>query len=82
MNKQKFSDLGLSPEVLKAVGDLGFEEPAPIQLAAIPVLLAGHDVVGQSMTGSGKTAAFGIPAIELCRASDRSVQVLILCPTR
>jgi len=82
MNKQNFSDLGLSPEVLKAIGDLGFEEPAPIQAAAIPVLLAGHDVVGQSMTGSGKTAAFGIPAIELCQASDRSVQVLILCPTR
>ena len=82
MNKQKFSDLGLSPEVLKAIGDLGFEEPAPIQAAAIPILLEGHDVVGQSMTGSGKTAAFGIPAIELCQASDRSVQVLILCPTR
>ena len=82
MNKQNFSDLGISPEILKAIGDLGFEEPAPIQAAAIPVLLAGHDVVGQSMTGSGKTAAFGIPAIELCQASDRSVQVLILCPTR
>ena len=82
MNKQNFSDLGLSPEVLKAIADLGFEEPAPIQAAAIPVLLAGHDVVGQSMTGSGKTAAFGIPAIELCQASDRTVQVLILCPTR
>ncbi|MCX6972526.1 MAG: DEAD/DEAH box helicase [Verrucomicrobia bacterium] len=82
MNKQNFSDLGLSPEVLKAISDLGFEEPAPIQAAAIPVLLAGHDVVGQSMTGSGKTAAFGIPAIELCQASDRTVQVLILCPTR
>ncbi len=82
MNKQNFSDLGLSPEVLKAISDLGFEEPAPIQAAAIPILLEGHDVVGQSMTGSGKTAAFGIPAIELCQASDRSVQVLILCPTR
>ena len=82
MNKQNFTDLGISPEILKAIGDLGFEEPAPIQAAAIPVLLAGHDVVGQSMTGSGKTAAFGIPAIELCQASDRSVQVLILCPTR
>ncbi|MFM8830967.1 MAG: DEAD/DEAH box helicase, partial [Spartobacteria bacterium] len=82
MNKLNFSDLGLSPEVLKAVGDLGFEEASPIQSAAIPVLLEGHDVVGQSQTGSGKTAAFAIPAIELCVPADRSVQVLIMCPTR
>jgi ATP-dependent RNA helicase DeaD len=82
MNKLNFADLGLSPEVLKAVGDLGFEEASPIQSAAIPVLLEGHDVVGQSQTGSGKTAAFAIPAIELCVPSDRSVQVLIMCPTR
>jgi ATP-dependent RNA helicase DeaD len=82
MNKLNFEDLGLSPEVLKAVGDLGFEEASPIQSAAIPVLLEGHDVVGQSQTGSGKTAAFAIPAIELCVPSDRSVQVLIMCPTR
>jgi ATP-dependent RNA helicase DeaD len=74
--------LGVSPEILKAISDLGFEEPSPIQAAAIPVLLEGHDVVGQSQTGSGKTAAFAIPAIELCQAADRSVQVLILCPTR
>jgi ATP-dependent RNA helicase DeaD len=82
MNKLNFADLGLSPEILKAVGDLGFEEASPIQSAAIPVLLEGHDVVGQSQTGSGKTAAFAIPAIELCTPSDKSVQVLILCPTR
>jgi ATP-dependent RNA helicase DeaD len=82
MIKLNFADLGLSPEILKAVADLGFEEASPIQSAAIPVLLEGHDVVGQSQTGSGKTAAFAIPAIELCVASDRSVQVLIMCPTR
>ncbi len=82
MTKKSFSELGISPEVLKAIGDLGFEEPSPIQAAAIPVLLEGHDAVGQSQTGSGKTAAFAIPAIELCQASDRSVQALILCPTR
>jgi len=82
MDKPTFAGLGLSPEIVKATADLGFEEASPIQAAAIPILLEGHDVVGQSQTGSGKTAAFAIPAIELCEASDRSVQVLILCPTR
>jgi ATP-dependent RNA helicase DeaD len=82
MNKLSFADLGVSPEILKSIADLGFEEASPIQAAAIPVLLEGHDVVGQSQTGSGKTAAFAIPAIELCQATNKSVQVLILCPTR
>jgi len=82
MDKLTFDRLGLSPEVLKAVAALGFEEAAPIQAAAIPVLLEGRDVVGQSQTGSGKTAAFAIPAIELSVAAERAVQVLVLCPTR
>ena len=82
MNTLNFADLGLSAEVLRAVGDLGFEQASPIQSAAIPVLMEGHDVVGQSQTGSGKTAAFAIPAIEICASTDKSVQVLILCPTR
>jgi len=80
--KPSFADLGLSPAILKAVEALGFEEPAPIQAAAIPVILEGHDVVGQSQTGSGKTAAFAIPAIEKVDLANRAVQVLILCPTR
>jgi len=82
MEKQRFDGLGLSPEILKAVAQLGFEEATPIQSAAIPVLMAGGDLVGQSQTGSGKTAAFAIPAIEKVDPEDRSVQVLILCPTR
>lgn len=82
MEKRTFAELGLSREILKAVEALGFEEASPIQAAAIPVLLAGHDVVGQSQTGSGKTAAFAIPAIEKCDATSRDVQILILCPTR
>lgn len=82
MEKQRFDGLGLSPEILKAVAQLGFEEATPIQSAAIPVLLAGGDLVGQSQTGSGKTAAFSIPAIEKVDPSNREVQVLILCPTR
>ena len=59
-----FATLGLSAEVLKAIEKLGFEETSPIQSSAIPLILSGHDVVGQSETGSGKTAAFCIPAIE------------------
>ena len=82
MQKKQFSDLGLSPESLKAVAKIGFEEASPIQSATIPQLLAGVDVVGLSQTGSGKTAAFAIPAIELVDASLRVPQVLILCPTR
>ena len=68
--------------MLKAIDKLGFEQAAPIQAAAIPVLMAGKDVVGQSQTGSGKTAAFAIPAIEKDDPNLRAVQVLILCPTR
>ncbi len=82
MTPKLFSELGLSAEVLKAIDKLGFEQAAPIQAAAIPLLLAGKDIVGQSQTGSGKTAAFGIPAVEKVDPNIRAVQVLILCPTR
>ncbi len=82
MKAALFQELGLSAEVLKAVQRLGFEQASPIQAAAIPVLLAGKDVVGQSHTGSGKTAAFVIPAIEKLDPSAPGPQVLIVCPTR
>ena len=82
MTPKLFSELGLSAEVLKAIDKLGFEQAAPIQAAAIPLLLSGKDIVGQSQTGSGKTAAFGIPAVEKVDPNIRAVQVLILCPTR
>ena len=82
MNIKLFSELGLSPEILKAIEKLGFEKAAPIQAEAIPVLMSGRDVVGQSQTGSGKTAAFAIPAIEKTDPNLKAVQVLILCPTR
>ena len=82
MQKKRFSELDLAPELLKAIERMGFEEASPIQSAAIPVLLNGADVVGQSQTGSGKTAAFGIPAIQAVDAAVRAPQVLILCPTR
>jgi ATP-dependent RNA helicase DeaD len=82
MDKRPFAELGLSAETLKAVAKMGFEEASPIQTAVIPVALTGRDVVGQSSTGSGKTAAFALPAIERVEAKQKAVQVLVLCPTR
>ncbi len=82
MSTHTFPELGISPELLEAVKSLGFEQPSPIQAEAIPVALAGRDVVGQSQTGSGKTMAFGIPVVQGVDGSNRSVQALILCPTR
>src|SRR4051812_47754459 len=82
MDKLRFTELGLSEDILKAVDKMGFEEASPIQTAVIPTILEGRDVVGQSSTGSGKTAAFAIPAIERVDPKLRAVQVLILCPTR
>lgn len=77
-----FTELGLSPEALHAIDDLGFTEATEIQSKAIPVMLSGADVIGRSNTGTGKTAAFGLPLIERIDREDRSVQALILCPTR
>lgn len=81
-NQILFSSLDISDEILQAVTDMGFISPSPIQAEAIPPILAGRDVIGQAQTGTGKTAAFGIPALELIDTGDRSVQALILCPTR
>ncbi len=82
MQSAPFCDLGLSPELLKAVGQMGFEQASPIQAATIPILLSGKDVAGLSRTGSGKTAAFAIPAIQAVDPSLKAPQILILCPTR
>ena len=82
MNRLPFSELGLSSDVLKAIEELGFEEATPIQTATIPLLMSRRDVLGQSQTGTGKTAAFGIPAIEQVDPHEKHLQVLILCPTR
>jgi ATP-dependent RNA helicase DeaD len=68
--------------LLQAIGRLGYEKAAPIQAEAIPLIMAGNDVVGQSQTGSGKTAAFAIPAVEFVDPKSRLVQALVLCPTR
>src|SRR5690625_1044112 len=61
---------------------MGFEEMSPIQEQAIPKILKGQDIIGQAQTGTGKTAAFGIPLLEMCDPNNRSLQALILCPTR
>ncbi len=78
----RFEDLGLSKEILKSVEDMGFEEASPIQAVAIPPMLTGRDVVGQAQTGTGKTAAFGIPILERIDARNKAPQALVLCPTR
>ena len=61
-----FSDLALSEPLARAIADLGFEAPTPIQARAIPLLLAGRDLIGQAQTGTGKTAAFALPLIQMC----------------
>ena len=78
----KFEKLGLSEELLKAINELGFEKPTPIQENIIPVILEGYDVIGQAQTGTGKTASFGLPLIESINPEFNKVQAIILCPTR
>lgn len=79
----QFNELNLSQDILRAVEELGFSEMTEIQQESIPLLIQGHDVVGRSNTGTGKTAAFGIPAVEsITELNKKNVSVLILCPTR
>ena len=79
----QFKELGLSEEILKAMEKIGFEEATEIQSKTIPLLMEGRDVIGRSHTGTGKTAAFGIPAVaSIDKAHKNTVQVIILCPTR
>ncbi len=77
-----FETLGLSPALVAVVKSLGYTQPTPIQGEAIPALLAGRDLVGQSQTGSGKTAAFALPILQGIDLAERSLQALVLCPTR
>ena len=79
---QSFGDNQLSKQVLQALSEMGFEEPSPIQLEAIPVALEGLDLIGQAQTGTGKTAAFGIPITEKVNPKFQAVQALIVTPTR
>jgi ATP-dependent RNA helicase DeaD len=77
-----FADLRLDPSILDAIADVGYEAPSPIQEEAIPPLLEGLDVIGQAQTGSGKTAAFGLPMLQYVDPSEHEVQALVLTPTR
>src|SRR6202158_381073 len=77
-----FRDLALSEPVLRALTDVGYESPSPIQAATIPVLLSGADMLGQAQTGTGKTAAFALPALSRIDLAGREPQVLVLVPTR
>jgi ATP-dependent RNA helicase DeaD len=77
-----FSELGLSEQLLDALRHLGYENPTPIQEEAIPGLLEGRDIIGQAQTGTGKTAAFGLPLLQYIDIDDHEVQALVLTPTR
>ena len=79
---KRFDSFDLDPAILRGIADMGFEEPSPIQAECIPLVLRGEDVIGQAQTGTGKTAAFGIPVLERIDPRRREVQSLILAPTR
>ncbi|WEG73182.1 degradosome RNA helicase CshA [Vagococcus intermedius] len=78
----KFEELGLVPELLSTIKSAGFEEATPVQAGTIPLALAGKDVIGQAQTGTGKTAAFGLPMLQKIDPSKRMVQGLVIAPTR
>ncbi len=82
MNQIPFNELQLIPEIKRAVEEMGFETATEIQSNSIPVIQEGCDVIGRSQTGTGKTIAFGIPALEIIDPTLKNAQVLILCPTR
>ena len=82
MTNETFAQFGLHPDLLQTATELGFTEPTPIQLAAIPLLLSGRDLIGQAQTGTGKTAAFGLPLLQRIIPRQKGVQALVLAPTR
>ena len=77
-----FEQLEISEPILRAVTEMGFEEASPIQAKAIPAQMEGLDIIGQAQTGTGKTAAFGIPLLEKINPENKKFQAIILCPTR
>ena len=79
---QTFESFGLHQDILKAINEAGFTEPSPVQAEAIPLVLQGHDIVAQAQTGTGKTAAFGLPTMSMIDANQNRVQLLVITPTR
>lgn len=82
MSEISFEQMELSPKTYKAIEEMGYSEPSPIQATAIPIILKGKDIIGQAQTGTGKTAAFGIPIIEMIDPKNTAVQAVVLTPTR
>ena len=82
MSTVLFEDLDLNPQILRAIKEMGFEEATPIQAQSIPAVMSGRDVIGQAQTGTGKTAAFGIPLLEKIDPKNKKLQAIVLCPTR
>jgi len=80
--KMKFNEMNISEDIKRALGDMGFESPTPVQKQVIPHVLDGKDVLAQAPTGTGKTCAFGIPVINGLDTNEQKIQVLVLCPTR
>lgn len=80
METVRFEEMGLSEEIQKAVRYMGFEEASPIQAKAIPAMISGIDLIGQAQTGTGKTAAFGIPILEKVDPKLKKLQAIVLCP--
>src|SRR3954468_19076283 len=78
----EFEALGLTAKSVKGIKDVGYESPTPIQSRAIPILMAGADLIAQAQTGTGKTAAFALPILEKLKAGHDAPQALVLCPTR
>ena len=82
MTVTTFDDFNISNKIKKALADMGFKRPSPIQALTIPEALKGKDIIGQAQTGSGKTVAFAVPLLQKIFIKDKSPQAIILCPTR
>lgn len=80
MENLKFEEMNLSDEIVRAVKDMGFEEATPIQSQAISIIMDGRDIIGQSQTGTGKTAAFGLPCLEMLDPDDKAFSLLSSAP--
>ena len=82
METVRFDELNLNSKILRGIQEMGFEEATPIQGKAIPIVMEGRDVIGQAQTGTGKTAAFGIPLLMKADPHNKKTQAIVLCPTR